>query len=105
MSNKGTPEEVKETCDEVNQENSGLEKFKAEETIENILDAKDQKLFFKPMENKIGDICDDELIFKYIHKKFSTKNRESVQDANAFCIELEYNPLEATLKRTEQFKR
>ena len=77
------PEEVQETCDEVNQDNSGLENCEAEETIENIFDVKDQELIFKSMENKIEDICDDELIFKYIHKKFGTKNRESSQVANA----------------------
>ena len=49
------------------------------------------------MENDKGNICDDELIFKYIHKKFGTKNRElGPVVKNTYDIVTEVDPLEGT---------
>ena len=55
-------------------------------------------------ESNIGNICEDELIFK--HKKFGTKKREYGRvDKNADFIDSEVDPLEETSRRAETLKR
>ena len=49
-------------------------------------DIKDNELTCISKDDATNDIDDDELIFKYIHKKFGTKNRESSQVANANAL-------------------
>jgi hypothetical protein len=96
MSRRKTQEELKVTCVKDYQGGSELEALKSEY----IIDTKDFELLDS------GDICDDELIFKYIHKKFGSKNRELapvVKNTETFVSE--FDPLEGTSRETELSNR
>ena len=96
MSRRKTQEELKVTCVKDYQGGSELEALKSED----IIDTKDFELLDS------GDICDDELIFKYIHKKFGSKNRELapvVKNTETFVSE--FDPLEGTSRGTELSNR
>ena len=96
MSRRKTQEELKVTCVYDDHEGSELENLKSED----IIDIKDFELM------DTGDICDDKLIFKYIHKKFNTKNREHTPIVkNAENIGSDFDPLEGTSRGTELLNR
>ena len=96
MSRRKTQEELKVTCVKDYQGGSELENLKSEDIIDN----KDLELM------DTGDICDDELIFKYIHKKFGTKNRElGPVVKNTEIVLSEFDPLEGTSRGTELSNR
>ena len=98
MSKRENQEELRETCVKDIHEGSGLENPKSEDNV----DIKD----FEFVENNIEDICDDELIFKYIHKKFGTKNRElGPVVKNTEIVLSEFDPLEVTSRVTELLNR
>jgi hypothetical protein len=68
-------------------------------------DIKDDELTFISKEDDIEEIDDDELIFKYIHKKFGTKKREwapTLKKIDSIVLE---DPLEGTSRGTELLNR
>jgi hypothetical protein len=98
-SKRKNPEELVETFSAIdNKDNSGIENIKTEDkTMEDI---KDDDV------DDMEDIGDDKLIFKYIHKKFGTKNRECTPFVKKIdSIILEVDPLEGTSEATELLNR
>jgi hypothetical protein len=96
MSKRKNQEEHLESCDLVHKDQN----IKTEEEI------KDDELTFILKDDATNDIDDDELIFKYIHKKFGTKNRECTPIVKKIdSIVLEVDPLEGTSWETELLNR
>ena len=105
ISTRKNPEELVETCSAKNiKANLGIENLKIEDEI--MEDIKDDKLIFISKEADIEDIDEDELIFKYIHKKFGTKKRECAPIVEKIdSIVLEVDPLEGTSRGTDLLNR
>jgi hypothetical protein len=91
MPKRKNKEELREICIKDYHGGSQLEKSKSED----IIDIKDIEL----MEKEEGDIFDDGLIFKYIHKKFGGKRK------NTDNIVAEVDPLEGTSSETKWLNR
>ena len=74
MSKRKTPEELVEICATDNKDNLGIENFKTEDEIMD--DIRHDELTLISKDDDMEAIDDDQLIFKYIHKKFGIKKRE-----------------------------
>ena len=66
---------------------------------------KDDELPFISKEDDMDEIDDDQLIFKYIHKKFGTKKREWAQTVKKIDPIVLEDPLEGTSRGTELLNR
>ena len=74
MSKRKNPEELVEICATDNKDNLGIENFKTEDEIMD--DIRHDELTLISKDDDMEAIDDDQLIFKYIHKKFGIKKRE-----------------------------
>ena len=74
MSKRKTPQELVDICATDNKDNLGIENFKTEDEIMD--DIRHDELTLISKDDDMEAIDDDQLIFKYIHKKFGIKKRE-----------------------------
>ena len=104
MSNRKNQEEYIENSALVKKDDLGLENVKKEDEI--VEDIKDDELTFISKEDDMDENDDDQLIFKYIHKKFGTKKREWTPILKKIdSIASEVDPLEGTSRGTEVLTR
>ena len=72
--------------------------------VSSIIDIKDQEIILKPIKSNIGNIRENDLIFK--HKNFGTKKRESGPVMkNTDYSQLLVDPLEETTRKAEPLNR
>ena len=77
MSKRKTPEELVEICATDNKDNLGIENFKTEDEIMD--DIRHDELTLISKGDDMEAIDDDQLIFKYIHKKFVPRRENGQQ--------------------------